>query len=123
MSGFEFTSSGIAPLGGSDEVDYSKTLFLDIRTNGEGGDPAAHVAPPVAAPVAVAAPDPAKAAPAALKPRDVVRQAKARIRELRVQLKRAKTWERELAQLERLVAAADGKQIAVVKPIDSRRAG
>jgi len=137
MVGFEFTPQGIAQLAQpSGEVDYSKTLFLDVRTNGEGGDPRAEVPEtepeqtprkalggvPLHHAVGVAAPTPQKPTQK-LTPRSIVKQARARRAELKRLLKQAKAWERELAQLERLIAAADGRPVAVLKQIDSRRVG
>ena len=102
LGGFQFTEQGIV---------------------GPNGMPLAMPEPIVEAPTAQPKPAPKKAVqPVTLvTPRTVVCDAKERARELRKLLKQAKAWKRELEQLERLIAAADGRPIAVVKPIDSNR--
>jgi hypothetical protein len=57
-----------------------------------------------------------------LAPRDVVKLAKARLRDIKKELRRLKALEKERAQLERLIDAADGKPRAVVHNI-KRTAG
>lgn len=129
MAGFQFTERGLQPFG-DEPATSTEPLFLDIRTSGEGGDPNQGAAPAPAlggAPLRydiatipaakVAAFVPSKPT----KPRDIVKQAKARAKELRAQLRQAERWKKELAQLERLIAAADGKAIAVVRNLDSSR--
>jgi len=55
-----------------------------------------------------------------LKPRDVVKLAKRRLREIKAELKHHERLKREKASLERLVEAAS-KPVALVRPIDSAR--
>jgi hypothetical protein len=50
----------------------------------------------------------------------VVRAAKARAKDIRSELRHMKALEKELAELERLIAAAQ-KPVAAVRPIDSAR--
>lgn len=60
----------------------------------------------------------AKAAPAKpLSPRDVVKAAKTRAKELRAEIKRLESAKRELAQMERLIAAANGRALAPVREL------
>lgn len=54
-------------------------------------------------------------------PRAVIASAKARVKELKTELKRMKALQRELAELERLLKAAREKPSASVRPI--RRVG
>lgn len=57
-------------------------------------------------------------------PRTVLQAARARIREIKAELKRHAKLERELKQLQRLVDAANGKTLAPVRAIETaRRAG
>ena len=55
-----------------------------------------------------------------VRPGNLIKAAKARIRDIRAELRNKKRLERELAELERLVAAAK-KPLAAVRPIDSAR--
>lgn len=52
-----------------------------------------------------------------LRPRDVVRAAKARVREIRAELKRLGKLQTELAELVRLLDAADGKKLGIVRSL------
>lgn len=82
-------------------------LSLNVPTPRE----AAPVALPRTQPIAPSKP---------LRRRTIVQQAKARIRELRAELKSKARLERELAELERLVTAA-ARPVASVRTIDSTR--
>lgn len=77
---------------------------------GRNARPGAQVAP-----VVIQAPS------APLKPKDVVRAAKARAADIRRELKRLRALEKELAELERLIAAAKQKPVAIVRNIDHAR--
>ena len=55
------------------------------------------------------------------KPFDVLKLAKARLRTVRKELKRLKALEAEQTKLMRLLDAAEGKPLAVVRGIDSKR--
>lgn len=53
----------------------------------------------------------------ALTPRDVVRMARARRAELRIEIKKLERLKSELAQLDRLIKAANGKSFAPVREL------
>jgi uncharacterized protein with von Willebrand factor type A (vWA) domain len=57
----------------------------------------------------------------ALRPKDVVKAAKARVREIRAELRHMKRLEQQLGELERLIAAAKHKPVALVRNIDHAR--
>lgn len=61
------------------------------------------------------------AKPGALKPRDVVKLARARVKEIKRTLRNMKRLQKEQVELERLIAAADGKTLAPVRAIDTAR--
>ena len=117
--GFQFSPFGIVPLPDSETTDAAdETSF----------------SPGV---VALAAPAPAPIGPisasversavertvrvAGLAPKDVVKLAKQRLRDINRELKHHEKLKREKAQLERLVLAAKGKLVAPVRSIDSAR--
>lgn len=54
-------------------------------------------------------------------PRDVVKAAKARATAIRTELRAMKRLEKELAELDRLIAAAKQKPVALVRNIDHAR--
>lgn len=123
MSGFEFTPGGIRALGNSEATGAPVTDMAPAVVRGAAPDieldefdePVQRVAPkrPQARPVrSVVA-----------SPKDVVKLARQRLRDVKTELKRMRGLEKERAQLERLLAAADGKPIGVVRDIHSRRAG
>jgi hypothetical protein len=104
-----------------------------VTTSGVSNIIAARVAPPIddeneddddAAPVAIARPT-LKRAPTAKAPtpKDVVRLARARLRDVKAELKRMRRLEEERAELERLIAAAENKPCAVVREFPKRTAG
>jgi len=55
------------------------------------------------------------------RPADIVKAAKARVKTIRVELKQMKRLQSELAELERLIAAAKQKPVALVRNIDHAR--
>lgn len=68
--------------------------------------------------------EPSSAIPSAttgVTPRTVIKAAKARLREIKTELRHHKALEKERAQLERMLAAAN-KPLASLTPINSRRA-
>lgn len=69
------------------------------------------------APRQTAKPEPKRTATIALTPRDIVKAAKARAKELKAEIKRLESAKRELAQMERLIAAADGRALATVREL------
>ena len=58
---------------------------------------------------------------ATLLPQDVVKAAKARAAEIRVELRRMKTLQKQLVELDRLIAAAKTKPVAIVRNLDHAR--
>jgi len=67
---------------------------------------------------------PSKSIPTKLRPGDILKMAQARVREIRVELREHKRLEKELAELERLIAAAKATPLAAVRPINpARRTG
>lgn len=135
---FELTPGGIRQMVVEGESPEGPTLFLNVSTNGEGGDPAGSAPPPEPQALPGVVPNerllaydmramPAPTMPAgpieAINPRAIVKAAKQRRKELKAHLRQAVRWQKELSQLERLIAAADGKPIAPVRSIDSRRVG
>lgn len=124
---FEFTPGGITATTGMERVTpEGAALFLNVRTTGEGGDPAAAAPaqeqPRLTPSDALLRPGPPKAKP--VTDRDVVRLARKRRKELKAEIRRLKKAEAELAQLERLIAAAEGRQLASVRNLEpSRRHG
>lgn len=63
---------------------------------------------------------PAPAAEQTLTPKDLIKQAKLRIKTIKRELAALKRLETELVELERLVAAAKAKPVALVRNINSR---
>ena len=57
----------------------------------------------------------AKRAARGITPKDVISLARARLREVKAELRRMRALDRERQQLERLLKAADGKPLAVVR--------
>lgn len=91
-------------------VQFSRSQILDAPIN-EPEDEDAISPRPVA-----------KQKPSKLASRNVVQLAKARLREIKAELRHMKALEKERAQLERLIAAAEEKPRAVVREI-KRTAG
>jgi hypothetical protein len=142
MPGFEFTPDGIRELRDepslvSDVEEYSTTAaarsvdrFSDRLNDGASGQPREVVASTrfgarnfgltaegATASAAVAPPaPPATAASKPLAPRDVLRLARARLRELDKEIRRLERLTKEREELRRLVAAA-GKPGGVVRSI------
>lgn len=73
----------------------------------------------MSAPVQQSAPiePPKSAKPKVLTPRDVVKAAKARAKELKAEIKRLEAAKRELAQMQRLIQAAGGRVLAPVREL------
>ena len=107
MSGFEFTPAGIVPLG----------TYREGQT--EGAIAGAVVPPP---PVAAVTARPVVAAAAPISPRDVVRLARARLKDVEREIKRLHKLEAERDELKRLLDAAAGKPLALVRSLPTRAA-
>lgn len=70
----------------------------------------------------ISRPTPAHASiDSAMKPGEVVKAARARAKAIRAELRRMKRLEQELAELDRLIAAAKQKPVALVRHIDHAR--
>lgn len=131
MPGFQYTPGGIRPIGDSTGIDVSAQHGAAVVLTASSSDEdwskqeAADVArvEPAPAPKAKA---PAKTAAAAhvpgVTPRTVLKAARARTKEIRAELRRMKALQKELGQLERMLAAA-AKPSASLTRIDARRAG
>ena len=129
--GFEFSPLGAVPLG------TGQAVWAELN-----GQPAQEMAPSIVQPqpsaplaydihttalgdVQRAFERHAKAlARPATSPRSVIRGARERVKEIRAELRRMKALQGELAELERLLAAAKAKPPrAIVRAIDARRTG
>lgn len=99
-----------------------------------GIDPADPLPGAVARQTPVSADMPAQPSPAAiatpavavhhgepLSPKNVVKAAKARVTQIRAELRAMKALQKELNELERLIAAAKQKPVAIVRNIDHAR--
>lgn len=129
MPGYEYTPLGIVPLGDGQAVANGIDVKREVgtaprrdadafearmgaaveRLGATGGQSLAPGAERAAAPVLVAP----------LAPRDLVRQARARIKALDAELRRLAAVRRERDELQRLVNAAALKPVAKVRPIRS----
>lgn len=104
--GFEFTPQGILPLGTYRE-GVEESAISGATAQVPGPVPVSPQAVHVTAhraPVATVQPK-----PMSLSPRDVVRLARRRLREVKADIKRLGKLQKEREQLERLLLAADGK--------------
>lgn len=120
--GFQFTPMGVLPLGAVTGGVSKKMAPAVVRPQPSSAQapqqltlPAMPQAPVFATPSTVAT------SSALITPRDVVKAARARVREIRAELKHHKRLQSELAELERMLAAARSKPKAVVTTI--RRTG
>ena len=112
MASFELTDTGIRQVVDDSEVEVmAGGAFLGQIRNQQTA----------AKPVRIQAKPQPKQKP--MRPGDVVKAARARIREIKTELKAHAKLKRELAELERLVKAAKEKPRASIRAIDSRRAG
>lgn len=128
MPGFEFTPGGMTPIGsengGNADIVPGGAFLGDLQAARQGAQPAQQ-----------SLPHPSLQAPAKphgnrrnksqidaeqLKPGDVIKLAKKRIRQLKRELKHHTKLEAELAELERLVAAAENPA-APVRAISTAR--
>jgi len=120
---FEFSPAGMVPLGEGQRV------WNEMHGGGQSAEPAPSAVPvtePIAAPSA--RPALANVQPrfekhaAAATPRNVVKMARERAKEIRAELRRLKSLQRELAELERLIAAAKDKSPrATVRALETAR--
>lgn len=121
MPGFEFTPGGMAPLGSAPAASGDSLKEASAARAGLErkfvGQPAVKIQE------APAAPQPKRKAEKPISPREVVRLAKRRRRDIKAELKHHARLENELAQLERLIGAAEGKPLAVVRDMPQRARG
>ncbi len=101
-------------------------LFINAGTSGEGGDPsgqagASAVDRALASVERKVQQHNKRIAATGMQPLNVLSATRARIKFLRGEVKRLRRAEKELTQLERLLAAATGKPMAPVRSIDSAR--
>ncbi len=118
MGGFEFTPGGMTPLGtapaaSGDSLKEASAARAGLERKFRGQ-------PTVRIEEVPATPKQKRKAEKPISPREVVRLAKRRRRDIKAELKHHARLENELAQLERLIEAAEGKPLAVVT--DMRRA-
>lgn len=120
MSGFEFTPDGIVPIGATREaqkmgaiagasVDIIPAWTQMVIPNASSmriDNAGLHIG--------------ADAKP--LKPRDVVKLAKARLKDVNREIARLHKLERERDELKRLIDAADGRPVALVRSLPTRSA-
>jgi hypothetical protein len=131
-AGVQYVGGMLFPLTSSGEVPLERQKANEIGSSVVPAQPAVTAAANHATPrgsqqvklPSVVDPAIVKSAMAeALSSKNVVKLAKARRRELAREIARLKKLEPELAALDRLIAAADGKPIAVVRDITKRSAG
>jgi hypothetical protein len=123
MSGFEYLGGAIVPLGSRIEPqkagevaatsDVAPTTLVDMQPARE----ALVTAFASAKTTTIRHPD---AAP--ISPKDVVRLARARLREVEREIKRIHKLETERDELKRLLDAAAGKPLALVRSLPTRSA-
>lgn len=123
--GFIFTDAGILPM--APDGGFDQTLLTKSPAEMSPAAPASRVFVPertltlpgvsflpAATPMARQSAEP-------LRPLDVVKAAKARAKQIRSELRAMKRLEKELAELDRLIAAAKAKPVAIVRHIDHAR--
>lgn len=127
MPGYQFTPGGIFELEPDGSVPLPKQERGDIgssqvkprlpivQTN--GGLALSAFVPPTREDVALGL------RPKAISPADVIKLARARLRDVEREIKRCKALEKERDQLRRLLDAADNKPRAVVRELPKRSAG
>jgi hypothetical protein len=117
MSGFEFTPDGLFPLGAYREGQAEGAVAAATAVVPEVTPTA--LQPRISRPLSAVAD---VATVAAIRPRDVVRLARARLREVERDIRRIKKLETERDELKRLLAAADNRPLAVVRKMPTRSA-
>src|SRR3954467_2811601 len=122
--GFQFTPMGLRPIGDSSGIDTTVQHGGVIPPRAVEADESevAHVAQ-CATPAVRGKPGVhERLTVAAINPRAVIKAARSRVKEIRAELRRMRGLQKELGQLERMLAAAS-KPLASLTPITSRRAG
>lgn len=117
---FMFTPGGPVPMA-PDGTLLEVSGFSTTQEHGATVPRAAVVAIPTAARSGILPVVTTPTAAPLLRPRDVVKAARARATEIRTELRRMKHLEKELGELDRLIAAAKHKPVAIVRQIDHAR--
>lgn len=117
--GYEFTPAGIVPIDATPATASDKMHGAAVPSAELDEDDDKERVPTAKAPSAISPRTPPKSVP--LKPRDVIKLARARLREVNREISRIKKLEKERDELSRLVAAADGKPIATVRALPLKR--
>ncbi len=120
VGGFQSTPFGLFDLGAAAPTQAPNEQAPGIALVAPEAQPVATPVhrPPLAGPIAVHRGS--KSAPApATNPRAVIAAAKARVKEIRAELKNKRALERELAELERLLKAAREKPKSTVRALRS----
>lgn len=131
--GFELSAFGPVPIGtpylNPDTITAEQVAHLIVTPDMVGAAPANRAHAEAAAsripdaaryvPVRVGAEKPTKQVAAPTSPRGVVAAARARVKQIRSELKRMSSLKRELDELERLLKAAKQKPTVSVRPIRS----
>lgn len=118
MSGghsFQFTNTGIAPIAAEDEGNFDVMPANPAMFRGPDQTVAAPMRHEMAKANRVVRALPPK------KPLNVVKAAKARLREVNREIKRLRALETERDELQRLLAAAENKPRAIVRDIAAKR--
>lgn len=119
--GFEWTPSGPVPIGTAGQFAHGDAVEASV-VPAQGTLPGFAPSPgPVGIAAQNVAPVPGAALP--LTPRSLVRLARERVRAIKVELRRLRGLETELAELESLIAAAKRGAATVRHITTARRAG
>lgn len=124
MSGFEMSPFGMVPIGTPSLNNATPEFAAQFVVKADYGNGETFtITTPESAKVAALPAAPAKrAAPAvavATSPRSVIAAAKARVKQIKTELKRMRALQNELGELERLLKAAKQKPTPSVRPLRS----
>lgn len=125
MSGFEFTPAGMMPLGAyssAQKVGEVATATADVP--GPEHSREAHQSYATMTTATFSNPSHLHPSPkpSPIAPKDVIRLAKARLKEVEREIRRIQKLETERDELKRLLDAAAGKPIAIVRSLPTRSA-
>jgi len=115
--GFQFTPYGVLPLGAVGGNQPPEMAPAVVRAGFAPVSVPIAESAPVAQPVAIAQSRPQPFKRETLRPADVLKAARARVREIKAELKHHTRLQCELRQLQNLLAAARIKPAADVKPL------
>jgi len=129
MTGFELTAFGPVPIGtpylnpATTTPEQAAAYVVRPDYGNEAtfaiGTPEAAQVASVAPPVVQAPPRRAAAVAPATSPKSVIASAKARVKQIKAELKRLRSLQSELGELERLLKAAKQKPTPSVRPLRS----